>query len=824
MLRVCESTIQPFETAHTAAVRRLSPECMVLLRYDGRFPVKPGKIAAFGSGVRYTIKGGTGSGDVNVRAYSTVEQGLTAAGFELTSGAWLDAYDQVLDQARREFQQYLDKLQTEDASPLATMGITMSEPEYDLDLTAEGDTAIYVLARNSGEGADRRQAAGDINLTETEIRDIRALSARYERFMLVLNVGGLVDLTPVKDVKNILLMSQLGTPTGDALADVLCGKAYPSGKLTMTWAPIADYPSTKDFGNPDDTRYTEGVFVGYRYFDTFSVTPSYPFGYGLGYTTFAAKHTSFRADETSITVEVEVENTGSFAGKEVVQVYYSAPDGKLHRPAKELAAFRKTKELQPGERQTLSLSFSTVQMSAYDAAQAAYIMEPGVYEILIGTCSDAVQPCGKVLLDREIMTQQLRNVGGTPDFEDLRPASAKAPVSEDGAVRLDAAKLPTSKASYDSDPVELQGKGGTWADLKAGRITLDEFIGGLTNEQLAYLCIGNHRDAAKDANVWEVIGNASNHLAGAAGETTNRLKNLGVPSLTMPDGPAGLRLSTEYVLHGEEAIAMVSSLAGSNAERSVSDEPVYYQYCVAIPIGTALAQSWNAELCRECGSIVGEEMELFGANLWLAPALNIYRNPMCGRNFEYYSEDPVVAGVTAAAITAGVQAHPGCATTIKHYCCNNQETNRMHSNSILSERALREIYLKGFEICIRQAQPHCVMSSYNLVNGQHTNNRRCLQTWVLRDEWGFEGFVMTDWLTTLELDPAQKHPKASASGCIKAGNDMVMPGTPFDFEDMMEALKDENHPYHLSRADLQQDAKRVARAILLLTERQREGT
>ena len=816
MLRISNASIQPFESEHIAAVRRAAPECMVLLRHDGSFPVQPGRIAAFGSGVRHTVKGGTGSGDVNVRAFSTVEQGLISAGFELTSGAWLDAYDRVLADAQTAFQKHLEQIQAEDDAPLATFGLTMLEPEYDLDLTAEGDMAIYVLARNSGEGADRRQVAGDINLTRTEIRDIRALSARYKRFMLVLNVGGLVDLTPVKDVQNILLMSQLGSPTGDALADVLCGKAYPSGKLTMTWAPIADYPSTQGFGDPDDTRYTEGVFVGYRYFDSFGVTPAYPFGYGLGYTTFASRSVSFSADEDRITVGIEVENTGHFAGKEVIQVYYSAPDGKLPKPVKELAAFRKTKELQPGEKQTLSISFPTVQMNAYDADQAAYIMEPGVYEIFAGACSDAVQPCGRVLLDREVVTQQLRNVGGSPDFEDMRPSSAKPPVSAEHAIRLDAQRLPTTTAVYDSDPIELQGKAGTWADLAAGRLTLEEFVGGLTNEQLAYLCIGNFKDAAEGASVWEVVGNASSHLAGAAGETTNRLQALGVPSLTMPDGPAGLRLSTEYVVRGEEVLAAVSSQAGFGQDHDVAGEKVYYQYCVALPIGTALAQAWNPELCESCGSLIGTEMELFGANLWLAPALNIYRNPMCGRNFEYYSEDPVVAGTTAAAITAGVQKHPGCATTIKHYCCNNQETNRMHSNSILSERALREIYLKGFEICVRQAQPHCVMSSYNLVNGQHTNNRRCLQTWVLRDEWGFEGFVMTDWLTTLELGAAQKYPKASASGCIKAGNDMVMPGVQCDFDDLMRALQDENHPDHLTRAHLQQDAKRVLRVISIL--------
>lgn len=336
----------------------------------------------------------------------------------------------------------------------------------------------------------------------------------------------------------------------------------------------------------------------------------------------------------------------------------------------------------------------------------------------------------------------------------------------------------------------------------------------MTDEQLAYLCIGNYRDLPADASVMEIIGNASSRMAGAAGETTGRLRDLGVPALTMPDGPAGLRLSTEYVLRDGRAVSLVSSLNPDERQDIAPDETVCYQYCVAIPIGTALAQAWNPEVPRLCGSLVGEEMELFGANLWLAPALNIHRNPMCGRNFEYYSEDPLVAGLTAAAVTKGVQAHPGCATTIKHFCCNNQETNRMHSNSILSERALREIYLRGFEICVRQAQPHCVMSSYNLLNGEHVNNRRCIQTRVLRDEWGFEGFVMTDWLTTAHLpDTAQKYGIASAAGCVRAGNDMIMPGLPTDFADIMDALARDDHPYHLTRAYLEQDALHILRVI-----------
>lgn len=814
MQRISVPDVQPFETEHIAAVRKAAPECMVLLKYDGSFPLSPCKLAAYGSGVRHTIKGGTGSGDVNVRAYTTVEQGLLAAGFELTSAAWLDAYDAVLGDAKTAFDEQQRKIAEKSGQRRSIFIAAMPEPEYIIPIEADGDTAIYVLSRNSGEGVDRQLVAGDIQLTETEVRDICTISAKYEKFMLVLNVGGMVDLTPVRDVQNILIMSQLGTPTGDALADVLCGKAYPSGKLTMTWAPIENYPSTLGFGAFNDTRYTEGVFVGYRYFDTFAAAHTYPFGYGLGYTTFAYNALSFRADEQAVTVTVEVRNTGKYAGKEVMQLYYSAPDGKLSKPAKELAAFAKTQELQSGESQTLTLSFSTEQMASYNAQQAAYILEPGVYDILLGTDADHVCSCGRIVLYDEVTTQQLYNVGGTPDFDDLKPTNAKQPLDAAGAVCLDKTKFVTMKVDYAAKPVEYQGIRGTWEDVKSGKLSLEAFVGGLSNEQLAYLCIGNYKDVAEGGNVLEVIGNASTHIAGAAGETTNRLTELGIPALTMPDGPAGLRLSTEYVVRNGNAVSLYSSFNPTHRKATEPGEQVYYQYCIAIPIGTALAQTWNLEVVRACGSLVGEEMEMFGTNLWLAPAMNIYRSPLCGRNFEYYSEDPLVTGLTAAAVTEGIQAHRGCAATIKHFCCNNQETNRRDSNSILSERALREIYLKGFEICVHKAHPHCVMSSYNLINGVHANNRRCLLTDVLRDEWGFEGFVMTDWLSTIDLPgPEPEYPIASAGGCIQAGNDMMMPGLPCDFEDIMDALANETHPYHLTRAQLQQDALRILKVI-----------
>lgn len=838
-LRIESPEVQAFEKEHIAAARELAPECMVLLENDGTLPLKgAGKLALYGSGARNTIKGGTGSGDVNVRHFVTVEEGLKNAGFEITTNDWLDAYDKVREDAKKAFFGGLRKEAeaagvTGEKMMFYAMGKTCPEPEYELALDGEGDTAVYVLARNSGEGADRTPSAGDINLTETEIRDILALNEKYDKFVLVLNVGGMIDLKPVESVKTVLILGQLGSATGDALADVLLGKAYPSGKLTMTWAPIKDYASTEGFGDPNDTYYKEGIYVGYRYFDTIGYVPTYPFGYGIGYTTFTVVPKEMTADASKVSVTATVTNTGSAAGKEVVQVYYSAPAGKLDKPYQELAGYGKTGELAPGESQDVTVTFDTESMASYCTKCASYVMEAGTYYVRVGNSSRNTHIAGAIALDESKAVEKVKNICGESGFEDLKPQGT--PVTYEGeaeekanakVVAIKAADLAVKEVSYQEVPAEIPaGPSVKWEEVISGAKSLDEFVAGLSDEQLAYLCIGAYKESD---DFMEVIGNASKGVAGAAGETTRKLEDLGTPALVMADGPAGLRLAQSYKVVDGGAKALSSSLAGdfmamltpeemqamaAKAPQPSEEEkaaPVYYQYCVAIPIGTGIAQSWNDELAKKCGDLVGEEMEMFGTHLWLAPAMNIYRSPLCGRNFEYYSEDPHLSGCIAAGITDGVQVHEGCATTIKHYACNNQETNRYFSNSNVGERALREIYLKGFELCIKKSQPHFIMTSYNLINGEHACSTKDIQTFTLRDEWGFKGVVMTDWLVTGGMGPkGDKWPCASCAGNVKAGNDITMPGIPSDKADIMKALTDASHPYALSRAELQLAAKRV---------------
>ncbi len=799
--------MEQYELEHIELLRKLAPECMVLLKSDGSFPMEaPGKIALYGSGARRTIKGGAGSGDVNVRAFVTVEQGLENAGFAITTKEWLDAYDAEWQKARKVFTSEIrDRIAREGMSAIMLgIGAVMPEPEYEIPMEGEGETAVYVLSRVSGEGSDRRVLPGDFELTQTEIRDILHLQKHYAKFLLVLNVGGVVDLTPVAEqVGNILLLSQTGMTIGDSFADVLLGRSYPSGKLASTWAVWNDYNHVGDFGEPDDTYYKEGIYVGYRYFDSADKKPVFPFGHGMSYTDFQWNTGNAEANGTEISVTAEVKNTGKLPGKEVLQLYVSVPAGKLDQPYQVLAAFGKTEELQPGESEKLTLSFDIRSIASFDTETACTILEQGDYILRLGSSSRNTEAIGIVRLDGNAVVQKLSNSGGNPGFVDWKPEAPRIPAAANLPVlTVHAAEIPQIQQVQPSIASEAT-----------------ELAKSLTDEELAYLCVGGFKDEGSNS----FIGNAGMQVAGAAGETTSILLNRGVPNLIMADGPAGLRLAREYGVDENGIYTLDSGSLDAIAELlpapmlaalGLANKPerhgeVFFQHCSAIPIGTALAQSWNTALCEECGDLVGREMERFRVHLWLAPALNIHRFPLCGRNFEYYSEDPLISGKMAAAITRGVQKHPGRGTTIKHYCCNNQETNRMYSNSHVSQRALREIYLKGFEIAIRESDPATVMSSYNLLNGEHTSQREDLMETILRQEWGYDGVVMSDWVTPGFGNATRKYAYACAHGSIRAGNDIMMPGGKLDHTNILSAMAAEGNPYPITRQRLEKSAARI---------------
>lgn len=802
--------LNDYEQKHLKTLREQIAECTVLLKNNGDFPLEQaGQVALYGSGARHTIKGGTGSGEVNSRYFVTVEQGLTEAGFTVTTTDWLDAYDTLLVDAKKEFHKEI-KARAKKKHTMAVlegMGAVMPEPEYDLPLDGDGDVAIYVLSRISGEGSDREPVAGDILLGRTEARDILALKAKYKKFILVLNVGGAVDLSPVMEVENILLLSQLGVETGAVLADILLGRATPSGKLTTTWSAWKDYPAMGEFGDINDTRYNEGIYVGYRYFDSVGKKALFPFGYGLSYTQFelsgsTAKSISAQGNPGQVSVTASVKNIGTREGKEVVQLYVSSPEGRLDQPYQALAAWAKTKSLAPGESEEVTMTFSLEDLAAYDTENAQYLLEKGDYILRVGNSSVDTDICAVARLDADVVTVKTSNCCGRPDFTDWKPEQkVQTDIPEDAPV------LEFSAESF-----------ATVSVTEAKEPEIEPAIAALTDEQLVLMNVGAFDPKG---GLGSIIGSASKTVAGAAGETANATSATDFPVMVMADGPAGLRLTREYFVDAKGVHGIGAGMPESIAEfmpkpavwlmdlmvkKPKAGDVVHEQYATAIPIGTALAQSWNLELAKDCGDIVGDEMERFGVHLWLAPALNIHRSIRCGRNFEYFSEDPLISGKFAAAITLGVQKHPKCGTTIKHYAANNQETNRYNNNSQVSERAMREIYLKGFGICVKESQPHALMTSYNLLNGTHTSEHRGLIENILRSEYGYEGIVMTDWIVNGgTMNKASIHPAPNAAKIAAAGGDLVMPGSKGDYENILKALQNGS----LEKKQVQINATRV---------------
>ena len=799
------------EKDNAILAREAAAEGFVLLKNEAQtLPLKPGtKIGLYGAGAVRTIKGGTGSGDVNNRYNVNIYDGLKNAGFEITSGAWLDGFDSCYIHARENWKsEIFRKLNAEcdgnffEAYSTTPFSMPAGAAVEEAAAKADGaDVGIYVLARIAGENADRRDEPGDYYITEEERAQIAALCVAYEKVILVVNTGGLIDLafTDVfPNITAILQYVQAGQEGGNALADVISGKVTPSGKMTDTWAlDYMDYPNAAYFshksGDVYREEYREGIYVGYRYFDTFDVPVRYSFGYGLSYTEFdikvtgISKQTSAQGRRTLL-VCVDVTNSGAvYAGKEVVQVYVSCPQGTLPKEYRRLAAFEKTKLLAPGETQSLTLTIDLYQLASYSEEQAAWLLEAGTYGIWTGNALSTAALCGTFVLDEDKILVQCEHICPLKEkLEELQPDKAKLEEKQNNCMQISSEKqLPQLQISAK----ELLTETVVYEELqdhypgKAG-----EIVDQLSTEELIALATG---DPAKDQGA-SALGSAGQTVPGAAAETVNAAEKdpYNVASIVLADGPAGLRLRSTYQVREDGSIDGGDFLDGfENGYFAEPKEPtgtVYHQYCTAIPVGTLLAQSWNPELMHTLGRMIAGEMNEFEVTLWLAPGMSLHRNPLCGRNFEYYSEDPLLAGRMAAAMTQGVQSVPGCGTTIKHYACNNQEDNRMGSDSILSERTLREIYLKGFEIAIRDAQPMAMMTSYNLINGVHAANNYDICTKAARDEWGFAGAIMTDWTTTTDSTAGE----CTAAGCMKAGNDMVMPGDLRDHASIRQALED----------------------------------
>ncbi len=839
----------PMEIEHMNLVRELASECVVLLENDGTLPVKPCRVALYGNGARHTVKGGTGSVSVNSRFSVSIADGLASAGFEIATDNWLDRYDKQTAEQKEEYKAKVEAYAKETNMSLgnAYFEIKFGTPPMPR-ITEEDvresscDTAIYVISRDSGEGKDRVAGKGDYYLTEDEEYNIDFILDNYDKVIILLNTGGIIDLSYLKRERRInalVLVSQLGNVTGHVVADCLTGAKDPSGRLSDTWAgSYNDYPGSDSYavrdGNLDDEFYKEGSFIGYRYFDSFGVAPVYPFGYGKSYTGFMNTVLDRRLDGEVFTINVNVSNTGdTFSGKQTLQLYCSAPQENKLRPYQELVGFAKTKLLAPNENETLSISFRMSEMARYDEVRKAKVLEAGDYLIRLGTNSRQTVIEAVVKVESDIIAAQCTNLFQDErgyDFEELTNPGTGAESRKllDSKQLADAEVFTLNKLYVRKEIIRYSGVRHFYEDertddiLTLGSVVgrhcgMTELVAQLSVKDMAKLCVGRFNEDF-DA---EFAFCASPTAPGAAAETISDYQvKRRIPSIVMADGPAGLRLQPHFKATPDEELLPGGEVFDEVINGFPEDTPEnaidYYQYCTAIPIATALAQTWNLDLIRQLGELVGKEMEEFGVDLWLAPGMNIHRNPLCGRNFEYYSEDPYLTGMCAAADTIGVQSVEGRGTTIKHFCCNNQEDNRMFSNAHVKEHTLRDFYLRGFEICVKESQPFAVMASYNLLNGVHTANSYELLSMCLRDEWGFDGVVMTDWFSSFEdtaflgYNKEYKYPASSSRTCIYAGCDLQMPGCRENVDDIIDAIIDNK----LSKADLQNCVMNILRLCM----------
>lgn len=798
----------PHEIEHYEALDKIASECTLFFKRDKSFPINaPCKVALFGSGARHTLKGGSGSGDVNSHFFNNVEEELELHNFVVTTKKWLDEYDVAKAKNKIEFIKQMKKEAKEKKMGAAAYSVGNNQYEFEHNISIkdyEGDICIYVLSRNGGEDADRRRIKGDVFLTDKEIEDILYLNERYEKFMLVLNVPGVIDISPVLQVRNIFYLSQLGVVTSSVLVNVILGKCNPSGKLSTTWARPLDYRFIDEFGDRDDTRYKEGIYVGYRYFDSVNIAPMFPFGFGLSYSEFKHQIIGYSIDEDVMTLKVNVFNESEYAGKEVVQLYLGM-DVEIDTPRHILVGFTKTGLIKPHESEEVEVSFKLSEFPIYNTELSRYELPKGTYLIEEGSSSRDLSPVVKLKLSETAVIKEVIRIENHIDFEDF---------SEIKRNNFDKVDVPTENIAnsvFSSSKVKYFDK---------YEVEVPEIIKSLSIKDLIHMNLGDYKTGLPG-----IIGQTGSLVPGAAGETTLRVKDIKT-ALCMADGPAGLRLISEYLVNGkgtyqlqEDSIwrGIKDYLPGffvslMNVEKNRKKKgSIVYQYTTAIPIATACAQSFSREVMKSIGRLVSKEMEIYDVDIWLAPAMNIHRNILCGRNFEYYSEDPFLTGEIAGALVKAVQSNPSKMCTIKHFACNNQETNRFNNNSMVSIRALREIYLPGYARAIKLSRPAMVMTSYNLLNGIHTSSSHDLLTKILRCEMNYRGLVMTDWITTGQInDKTSIHPYKYASSDLVNGVNICMPGSKKDIKDIKLALKSGK----ITRKDLENNAAIVYSFIL----------
>jgi len=719
-------------------VREAGAEGAVLLENNGVLPLAKGsRVALFSLPSYHSFYVGYGSGgDVNFPYKISIAEGLENSGC-VTMDAELAKLYRAWNEENPVNEGYWAHW------PLRYPEMPMDE-ETVKAAASRCDVAVVTIGRAAGEDRDNTLDENSYYLHPEETALLDKVCGSFDKVVVLLNIGGIMDMTALKEypLSALLVIWQGGMEMGNAAADVLCGKVSPSGRLTDTVAVrYEDYPSSGTFGGKDYNEYREDIYVGYRYFETFEKEKVlYPFGYGLSYSRFAMQCDGAETDENGITFTVTVKNTGEFCAKEVVQLYAEKPCGALGNPARELVAFAKTKTLAPEEAETLTLYVDRYQLTSYDDCGATgnsfcYVLQKGTYSFYLGRNVRDAEKVFSCNQEADAVYEQLRQAAAPPHTFDIFCAR-----EENGARVLKIKNAPIQK--YDlgvrilnSLPPSITptgDRGIKLADVKSGRATLAQFVAQLELDELEAITRG-------DYNMNSPLGAPGN--AGALGGVLPSLRDKGVPALTTTDGPSGIRLQA---------------------------------CCSLLPSGTLLACSFNTELTERLYSAVAAEMKERGSDILLAPGINIHRNPLCGRNFEYYSEDPYLTGKFAAAAVRGIQSCGGSACP-KHFACNSQEYRRNRNDSRLSERALREIYLKGFEICVKEGHPKNIMTSYNKINGVHGHYHYDLCTTVLRGEWHYAGNVMTDWWMRSQTSPEFPSLRDQAYR-IRAQVDVLMPG------------------------------------------------
>lgn len=754
--------------------RKVTAEGCVLLKNDGTLPLGNQQFALFGRCQINTFYVGYGSdGDVKPPYKVSILEGLRAG------GANLDI--QVVETYEHWTKNHIPDEGYWGHWPMCYKEMPVKD-EFIASAAKRNTTAVVVIGRAAGEDRENKIEKGSWFLTDTE-DNLLALTRKYfKKVCVMINSGSIMDVTRIEKHKPDALMFvwQGGQETGNAVADVLLGKVSPSGKLTDTIAAIEDYPSYKYFGNKKYNNYAEDIYVGYRYFNTFARDKIiYPFGFGLSYTKFEITDCKVKQNaETTATVTFTVKNAGDFTGKQVVQVYLSVPQGKLGKPSRELAAYVKTKELAPNESQTLSVTVELKDFASFDdmgvtGYKNSFVLESGEYKIFIGENVSCVKEIYTLNLDGMVLIKACEEACA-PRYSFKRMVNAKGVHYENTPV----ATVNLRERVLNRLPKTFERKNGTdysFQDVIDGKITPDEFVAEFTPEEL---------DAFTRGSLYMMdspYGPKGN--AGTFGANCQPLFDKGIPAISTNDGPSGARLQAHSTL---------------------------------LTNGVALASSFNDELVENLTYEFGKEVIARKSHVLLAPGINIHRNPLCGRNFEYFSEDPYLTGKMAVAYIKGVQS-AGASATPKHFACNNQESKRGINDSRVSQRALREIYLKGFEICIKEANPDCLMTSYNKLNGVYNYFNYELVTTILRDDWGYKGCVMTDWWMKNGKSKHFKTLKTQAYR-VRAQVDVFMPGAPnygiHKGKSDGTLLKSLNGDDGITLAELQRSAKNVLKLCI----------